>query len=347
MSEHRKIPATVVTGFLGAGKTTLIRHLLKTANGKRLALIINEFGDIGIDGEVLKACGNEDCGEEDIVELANGCLCCTVADDFVPTIEGLLARDPLPDHIVIETSGLALPKPLVRAFGWPEIRTRLTVDGVVAVVDGPAVDAGVFAADPDAVQEQREADEALDHESPLEEVFDDQVNCADLVLVNKTDQMSTDSLERIAKGLRTKIRPSVKLIETSHAAIDADVLLGLAAAAENDLEARPAHHDGSDDHEHDDFDTFVVELPEIANPDVLTDRIEKLFTRHSVLRLKGFAAIEGRDMRLLIQGVGTRLNSYFDRDWRPEEWRRTRLVVIGLHGLDRAGIESILEGAAD
>jgi len=347
MSEHRKIPATVVTGFLGAGKTTLIRHLLKTANGKRLALIINEFGDIGIDGEVLKACGNEDCGEEDIVELANGCLCCTVADDFVPTIEGLLARDPLPDHIVIETSGLALPKPLVRAFGWPEIRTRLTVDGVVAVVDGPAVDAGVFAADPDAVQEQREADEALEHESSLEEVFDDQVNCADLVIVNKTDQMSTDSLERIAKGLRTKIRPSVKLIETSHAAIDADVLLGLAAAAENDLEARPAHHDGSDDHEHDDFDTFVVELPEIANPDVLTDRIEKLFTRHSVLRLKGFAAIEGRDMRLLIQGVGTRLNSYFDRDWRPEEWRRTRLVVIGLHGLDRAGIESILEGAAD
>ena len=283
MSEHRKIPATVVTGFLGAGKTTLIRHLLKTANGKRLALIINEFGDIGIDGEVLKACGNEDCGEEDIVELANGCLCCTVADDFVPTIEGLLARDPLPDHIVIETSGLALPKPLVRAFGWPEIRTRLTVDGVVAVVDGPAVDAGVFAADPDAVQEQREADEALEHESSLEEVFDDQVNCADLVIVNKTDQMSTDSLERIAKGLRTKIRPSVKLIETSHAAIDADVLLGLAAAAENDLEARPAHHDGSDDHEHDDFDTFVVELPEIANPDVLTDRIEKLFKRHSVL----------------------------------------------------------------
>ena len=347
MSEHRKIPATVVTGFLGAGKTTLIRHLLETANGKRLAMIINEFGEIGIDGEVLKACGNEDCGEEDIVELANGCLCCTVADDFVPTIEGLLARDPLPDHIVIETSGLALPKPLVSAFGWPEIRTRLTVDGVVAVVDGPALDAGVFAADPDAVQEQREADEALEHESPLEEVFDDQVNCADLVIVNKTDEMSTDSLERIAKGLRTKLRPSVKLIETSHAAIDADVLLGLAAAAENDLEARPSHHDGSDDHEHDDFDTFVVELPEIANPNVLKDRIEKLFTRHDVLRLKGFAAISGRDMRLLIQGVGTRLNSYFDRDWRPEESRRTRLVVIGLHELDRAGIESILEGAAD
>lgn len=347
MSEHRKIPATVVTGFLGAGKTTLIRHLLETANGKRLALIINEFGDIGVDGEVLKACGNEDCGEEDIVELANGCLCCTVADDFVPTIESLLARDPQPDHIVIETSGLALPKPLVRAFGWPEIRTRLTVDGVVAVVDGPAVDAGVFAADPDAVQEQREKDEALDHESPLEEVFEDQVHCADLVIVNKTDEMTAASLQRTSSGLRTKLRPSVKLIETSHAAIDADVLLGLAAAAEDDLEGRPSHHDGSDDHEHDDFDTFVVDLPEVASPDILTDRIEKLFSRHDVLRLKGFAAISGRDMRLLIQGVGTRLNSYFDRDWKSGETRCTRLVVIGLHGLDRAGIVSILEGAAD
>ncbi|MEC8777198.1 MAG: cobalamin biosynthesis protein CobW, partial [Pseudomonadota bacterium] len=247
MSEHRKIPATVVTGFLGAGKTTLIRHLLETANGKRLALIINEFGDIGVDGEVLKACGSETCGEEDIVELANGCICCTVADDFVPTIETLLARDPQPDHIVIETSGLALPKPLVRAFAWPEIRTRLTVDGVVAVVDGPAVANGLFAEDPEAVQAQREADEALDHDSPLEEVFEDQVNCADLVIINKTDAMSDDSRSETTQDLRTRLRPSVKMIEASHAAVDADILLGLTAAAEDDLDVRPSHHDGHHD----------------------------------------------------------------------------------------------------
>ena len=343
MSEHKKIPATVVTGFLGAGKTTLIRHLLETANGKRLALIINEFGDIGVDGEVLKACGSETCGEEDIVELANGCLCCTVADDFIPTIEALLARDPQPDHIVIETSGLALPKPLVRAFGWPEIRTRLTVDGVVAVVDCPAVASGLFAADPDAVQAQREADEALDHDSPLEEVFEDQVDCADLVIVNKTDEMTPEVLGATSRELRAKLRPSVKMIETSHAAIDAEILLGLTAAAEDDLDARPSHHDNEDDHEHDDFDSFVVELPELASPDILTDRIETLFAQHDVLRLKGFAAIAGKDMRLLVQGVGARLNSYFDRDWRADEARRTRLVVIGLHGLDKAGIEATLQ----
>ena len=343
MSEHKKIPATVVTGFLGAGKTTLIRHLLETANGKRLALIINEFGDIGVDGEVLKACGSETCSEEDIVELANGCLCCTVADDFIPTIEALLARDPQPDHIVIETSGLALPKPLVRAFGWPEIRTRLTVDGVVAVVDGPAVASGFFAADPDAVQAQREADKALDHDRPLEEVFEDQVFCADLVIVNKTDEMTPKVLGATSRKLRAKLRPSVKMIETSHAAINAETLLGLIAAAEDNLDARPSHHDDEDDHEHDDFDSFVVELPELASPDILTERIETLFAQHDVLRLKGFAAIAGKDMRLLVQGVGTRLNSYFDRDWRADEARRTRLVVIGLHGLDKVGIEAILQ----
>ena len=343
MSEYKKIPATVITGFLGAGKTTLIRHLLETANGKRLALIINEFGDIGVDAEVLKACGNENCSEEDIVELANGCLCCTVADDFVPTIEALLARDPKPDHIIIETSGLALPKPLVRAFAWPEIRTRLTVDGVVAVIDGPAVADGLFAEDPNAVQAQREADEALDHNSPLEEVFEDQVNCADLVILNKTDGMTEDSRYETSRDLRTRLRPSVKMIEASHADVDATILLGLSAAAEDDLDARPSHHEGSDDHEHDDFETFVVDLPNYATPEQLTDRIGMLFEAHDILRLKGFAAIQGRDMRLLIQGVGTRLNTYFDRDWQADESRSTRLVVIGLKGLDQPAIEMILK----
>ena len=103
-----KIPATVITGFLGAGKTTLIRNLLATANGKRIALIINEFGDLGVDGDVLKGCGDETCTEDDIVELTNGCICCTVADDFIPTITQLMNRENRPDHIVIETSGLAL-----------------------------------------------------------------------------------------------------------------------------------------------------------------------------------------------------------------------------------------------
>ena len=146
-----RVPCTIITGFLGAGKTTLIRHVLDNARGRRLAVIVNEFGDVGIDGEILKGCGDAACPEENIVELANGCLCCTVADEFVPALDQILARQPAVEHIVIETSGLALPKPLVKAFNWPEIAPRVTVDGVVAVVDGAAIAAGRFADDPEAL----------------------------------------------------------------------------------------------------------------------------------------------------------------------------------------------------
>ena len=182
-----KIPTTVFTGFLGAGKTSLIQNLLRAAGGRRIALIINEFGEIGVDRELLLGCGDAACAEDDIVELANGCICCTVADDFVPTMQRLLARVPPPEHIVIETSGLALPKPLLKAFQWPEIRTRVTVDGVIAVVDAAAVRDGLFASAPAALEAQRAADPALDHDSPLEELFEEQLGAADLVVLNKAD----------------------------------------------------------------------------------------------------------------------------------------------------------------
>src|SRR6187397_2143354 len=182
-----RIPCTIVTGFLGAGKTTLIRHVLAHAQGRRLAVIVNEFGDVGIDGEILKGCGDAACPEENIVELSNGCLCCTVAEDFIPTMLALIERAEPPEHILIETSGLALPKPLVKAFDWPDIRSRLTVDGVIAVVDGPAVAAGRFADDPEAVARQREADPSVEHDNPLAEVYEDQLMAADLIVLNKTD----------------------------------------------------------------------------------------------------------------------------------------------------------------
>ncbi|MDJ0951445.1 MAG: cobalamin biosynthesis protein CobW [Alphaproteobacteria bacterium] len=338
MSQIQKIPATVITGFLGAGKTSLIRHLLATANGRRLALIINEFGDMGVDGEVLKACGDEACREDDIVELANGCICCTVADDFLPTIEALLARPEPPDHIVIETSGLALPKPLVRAFSWPEVRTRVTVDGVIAVVDAAAVADGQFASDPAAVQAQREADEALDHDSPLAEVFEDQIQCADMVLVNKADLLDPPALARLTEDLSGQIRANIKVVPAQHGTVDADIVLGLDAGAETDLDARPSHHDGVDDHDHDDFESFQIALPEFAEPGPLAARLAAVLDAPGVLRVKGFAAIAGKDMRLVVQGVGDRLQHYFDRDWRPEENRIGRLVVIGLKGLDQDAI---------
>ena len=231
-----KIPATVITGFLGAGKTSLIMHLLAKARGKRIALVINEFGECGIDGEILRGCGVADCEANGLVELTNGCICCTVADDFVPTLETLLKLPEPPEHIVIETSGLALPKPLVKAFNWPEIRTRVTVDGVVTVVDARAVADGQFASDPAALQAQREADDALDHESPLEELFEEQLGCADLVVLNKTDLLDEATTRRIRSDIASAVRPAVKLVHAAHGGVDPTVVLGLYAAAESDLD---------------------------------------------------------------------------------------------------------------
>jgi cobalamin biosynthesis protein CobW len=340
MSSLQRIPATVITGFLGAGKTSMIRHLLQTANGKRLALIINEFGDIGVDGDILKSCGANNCSEEDIVELANGCICCTVADDFVPTMEALLDRPGGIDHIIIETSGLALPKPLIKAFNWPAIRTRITVDGVVTVVDGPAYKDGLFADDPEAIAAQRQADEALDHDSPLAELFTDQLACADMVVINKSDLLSAEELPRVTENLRAELRNSIKIVPTQHGAIDAAALLGLDAAAEDDIENRPSVHDDEDDHEHDDFESFIVTFGAIADPDALVAKLRATAASQDVLRMKGFIAVEGKDMRLLVQGVGDRYQHYYDRDWDSGEDRVSRLVVIGLQGLNEAAIRS-------
>ncbi|MGD9743848.1 MAG: cobalamin biosynthesis protein CobW [Dongiaceae bacterium] len=341
-----KIPATIVTGFLGAGKTTLIQHLLRTANGRRLALIVNEFGEVGVDGEILKSCGIESCPEENIVELANGCICCTVADDFLPTIEALLNRPQPPEHIVIETSGLALPKPLIKAFTWPEVRARVTVDGVIAVVDGPAVAAGRFAEDPDAVDRQRRADEALDHESPLAELFEDQLAAADLIVINKTDLMDARVRAEAEATVRRECGEAAKLLPASFGAIDAATLLGLEAAAEDDLDSRPSHHEAEgEDHEHDEFESFSLEIPTLAAPGDILERLGPAIAAHDILRVKGFLHVAGKEMRLLLQGVGSRLQHYYDRPWRADEPRAGRLVVIGLKGLDRAAIAAAI-GAA-
>ncbi len=352
----KKIPATVITGFLGAGKTTLIRHLLDNANGKRIALIINEFGDLGVDGDILKGCGDETCREEDIFELSNGCICCTVAEDFIPTMEALLARPDAPDHIVIETSGLALPQPLVRAFQWPQISTRVTVDGVVTVVDGKAVAEGLFAANLDAVEAQRSADDNLDHDTPLSELFEDQIAAADMIVVNKSDLLGEEAAAALAAKLEAEARPGVHVLRSTMGVLPVEVVLGQGAEAEANMEGRDEvhhlhdHHDDDDDdddddhhhhHDHDDFESFVVERAEVTDPAAFAEQVAGVIRHHDILRLKGFVAVSGKPMRLALQAVGPRVDTYFDQPFGTQP-RTTRLVVIGQTGLDRAAITEAL-----
>ncbi|MBO0734713.1 MAG: cobalamin biosynthesis protein CobW [Methylocapsa sp.] len=342
MNPFTKIPATVVTGFLGAGKTTLIRHLLANARGRRLALLINEFGDIGIDAQILNGCGDAGCGAQEIIELANGCICCTVAEDFLPAIERLLALDPLPSHIVIETSGLALPKPLVKAFDWPAVRARLTVDGVIAVVDGKAVADGRFADDPERLARQRQADPSVAHDNPLEEVFEDQLLCADLIVLNKADLISLAEQHQIAAQIAAAVPRAVKLLPAREGKVDPAILLGLSAAAEDDIAARPSHHDGETTHDHDDFESASFEIGTVSDADAWLRQLSEIAQRHDVLRIKGFAEVRGKPHRMLVQGVGGRFQKSFDRPWRMGEERRGCLVVIGQKGLDKTSIAQAL-----
>ena len=339
-----RVPCTVVTGFLGAGKTTLVRSVLENSKGRRLAVIVNEFGDIGIDSEILKGCGIESCSEEDVVELANGCICCTVADDFVPALDKILAREPKVDHILIETSGLALPKPLVQAFQWPAIKGRVTVDGVVAVVDGRAIADGQVASDMTALETQRLRDKTLDHDDPVEEVFEDQIACADLVVMSKYDLLNDAESARANAIVSKSVSRAVKIVPSRNGNMNGSVLLGLSVGTEDEIDGRKTRHDDETGHEHDDFDSFVVDLRSGDDTDTLVARINAVAGNADILRIKGFADIPGKPMRLLIQAVGSRVEHYFDRPWRSGETRRGRLVVIGVNGIDREAIGRRLTG---
>ena len=344
MTDLSKIPVTVITGFLGAGKTTLIRHLMANPQGKRLAILVNEFGSVGVDGDILKSCADENCPVENIVELANGCICCTVADDFIPTIEALMAMPQRPDHILIETSGLALPKPLLKAFDWPAIRSRITVDGVIALADAEAVAAGRFATDEAAVAAQRAADDSIDHETPLSEVFEDQIACADIVLLSKADLAGAAGLIAARAVINAEAPRKLPILEMTEGVIDPRLILGLNSRAEDDLAARPSHHDGEDGHEHDDFNTIVLDLPEIADPDALSAAIQRLAHEQNILRVKGFIAVQGKPMRLLVQAVGARVRMQYDRPWGSAP-RRSQLVVIAeMADVNEAAIRAVLEG---
>ena len=340
-----KVPATVITGFLGSGKTTLIRHLLENNNGRRFALIVNEFGDVGVDADLLADCGEEACAPGDIVELANGCLCCTVADDFLPTMTALLDRPDPPEHILIETSGLALPKPLVKAFNWPTVKPLASVDAVVALVDCAAVAEGRFAPDHEALEAQRQADDALDHESPLEELFEEQLGSADLIVLTKTDLVDMETLAQVEAEVKREARPAARLLRVARGKAAPSALLGLGMAAEEDLASRPSHHEDHDEHDHDDFASVVLTPPPFDHLNQVNRLIRNAVETHDLYRLKGTIRVTGKPMRLVVQAAGPRLETYFDKPWTDGE--QPQLVAIGAAGTDWAAVEAALCQSAE
>ena len=340
MKQSERVPATIVTGFLGAGKTTLIRNLIAQANGRRIALIVNEFGDMGFDGELLADCGDSDCRPSEIVELTNGCICCTVAEDFVPTMEKLLARDPAPDHIVIETSGLALPQPLVHAFNWPSVRHRVTVDGVVTVIDAAAVAGGRFAPDAEAIAAARADDPSIDHDNPIEELYEDQLRCADLVVLSKCDLLDNAALGGVETKVGADIRPGTRMLKATGKGLKLEALLGLDFETETQIASRPSHHEmEGEEHEHDDFESFVTLAAESESLGGLKARVARAMALPGVLRIKGRASVRGKAVPAIVQAVGPRVDAYF-----TPQAGSPGLVVIGSKGIDPAAIRAALGG---
>lgn len=340
-----KIPVTVITGFLGAGKTTLIRNLLQNNRGRRIAVLVNEFGEVGIDGELLRDC--QVCDEEDnptnnIVELTNGCLCCTVQEEFYPTMQQLLERRDRIDCILIETSGLALPKPLVQAFKWQEIRNGATVDGVITVVDCEALAMGTLVGDLEAIEAQRQADPNLEHETPIEELFEDQLACADLILLTKTDRVDEVTLAKVMAWLQQELRSGVKIVPCDRGAIAPDILLGFNAAVEDNLESRPSHHDSEEEHDHDDeINSVQLIIEREFDPKNLIQKLKGLVEKEEIYRIKGFVNVANKPMRMVLQGVGDRFDSFYDRPWKADELRQTKLVFIG-RSLAQEQIEALV-----
>lgn len=329
---NKKIPITIVTGFLGVGKTTLVHNMLKNANGKRIAVLVNEFGEVDVDGQLI---ASSECGEQgcNLVQLPNGCICCTVQEEFLPSMLQLLERKEEIDHIVIETSGLSMPKPLVKAVNWPDLKPHITIDAVITVVDAVGIATGEIC-DRERVQAQRLADDSLDHETPIEELFLDQLVCADLVLVSKRDLVDDQKFEEIEKLIAAKARPNIKIIPVENGELDNTLLLGIEASAEDDVDNRHSIHEehhksGNHHHHNDDIKTVLLEYSETSDIKALVKDLKKLVEDHEIYRIKGFVNIPNKPMRMVLQGVGSRFDYYFERPWGENEERKTSLVVIG------------------
>lgn len=326
MSEAQaQVPVTVLTGYLGSGKTTLLNRILSESHGKRYAVIVNEFGEIGIDNDLIVE------SDEEIYEMNNGCVCCTVRGDLIRTVEGLMRRPGRFDAILVETTGLADPAPVAQTFFMDEdVRSKTKLDAVVALVDAKHL--------PLRLKDSREAE--------------DQIAFADVVVLNKTDLVSDEDLREVEAAVRA-INPTARIHKTQRAGVELKEVLDrgafdLSRALENDPHFldRDDHDHHHDDHDHDhghhhhhgeaspihDVTVKSVSLRGgEMDPKKFFPWIERVTQTEgpNILRLKGIIAFKDDPERYVVQGVHMIIEGDHQRAWKNGEKRESRLVFIG------------------
>ncbi|MEN2495131.1 MAG: hypothetical protein TECD_01049 [Hyphomicrobiaceae bacterium hypho_1] len=334
-----RTPVTIITGMLGAGKTTLINNLLAKISSEKIAIIINEFGNVGVDGTLLA-----ENKQEDIIELTSGCICCTVMDDLIPIMERLLTQESAPDHIIIETSGLTLPKPLVQALRWPQMRSRVVLNGVIVIVDVFTILDLLDAKEAAFFETRKQIKGSFKHYSSLYKIFKDQLSCADLIVLNKHELLLDSSIENIDQLIKSEKKPGVQLIKSVHGNIPSELIMSNSIGVKNNIGVNHMDHN-HDTHAHDEFKSVSVNIPSAINQQVVERVVAEVVKDYGILRVKGFAVIEGKSMRLIVQAVGPRVQTYFDCHWTDLEQKKGYLVLIGQKGLDRGAIASALHKA--
>ena len=329
----QKVPVIVVSGFLGSGKTTFLRYLINKSN-KKFGFLINEFGDVGIDGDLIKSCSNcDESIDKKIIMLNNGCVCCTVQDDFIPSIKSLLGSSLEIDTIIVETSGLALPLPLLKALSWPEIKASIYLDLVVCIVNGEAMIDGSPINDLSLIKNQYKDTKVIEHNSSLDELFQEQLETSDVILISRADLLNQYQYKKVEDNIKLKINNDIPIMKCFNGEINLKYFFGSEIKKNIYKDSFENDKEENHNHSHPKIYSRLLKSSYFLNKKDFEKQMVVILEDLNILRIKGRVWIPSKNLPLQVQIVGKKINTWFEEApnncWRPNGDIGMELILIG------------------